>query len=555
MENRKLKVGIMCQGPEIKLWQKQCIDHMIATGHVEIKLFIIDDAQNYPPRSLYQKISEVGIIKFLFNIYMRTIYRPASINSASISELFCKSPSISCIVKKKGKFSQYFSQEDLEKIRSYDLDIILRFGFNIIRGEILNVPKYGVWSFHHDDEMKYRGGPPCFWEIYHQDVETGSVLQRLTNKLDGGVILKKGIFRTKGYSYSKNIDQAYFESAKWPAWVCNDIINNTAQYIDDAVTTTDAPIYRSPTNFQFIRFLFIMWMNFIRNAWFRLFVMQKWNVALVKANVNEFLQQPSAFQKIFLKHKNKSTFNADCFGLKVDAKTHIFFEELDYSDQGVGELQVTTVDQDGKEGGRIKPEGISNGSHLSYPYLFTEGSAVYLVPESGARKKIILYKAIRFPGQWKEEAILLNGEKYSDATLLKHEGKYWLFFTVHNELFDADLHLHLAFSDQITGPYTLHAQNPVKISARSARPAGNVFRDDKGRLIRPAQNFCKSYGGSIVFNEIKNLTEALYEEVEINELHPFDPFYKDGVHTISVVSNDELLIDMKRHRLKAPFMT
>ena len=36
---------------------------------------------------------------------------------------------------------------------------MLRVGFNIIRGEILNVPKYGVWSFHHDDEVKYRGGP------------------------------------------------------------------------------------------------------------------------------------------------------------------------------------------------------------------------------------------------------------------------------------------------------------------------------------------------------------------------------------------------------------
>jgi len=44
---------------------------------------------------------------------------------------------------------------------------------------------FGVWSWHHGDEDKYRGGPPAFWEIVNADPVTGALLQRLTERLDG----------------------------------------------------------------------------------------------------------------------------------------------------------------------------------------------------------------------------------------------------------------------------------------------------------------------------------------------------------------------------------
>ncbi len=104
---------------------------------------------------------------------------------------------------KKGKYSQYFTESDLKKIKSYNLDMILRFGFNIIRGEILQLPTYGVWSFHHGDYLKYRGGPPAFWEIYNEDRWSGAILQRLTDKLDDGIVLYKSQFETDLSSYKK----------------------------------------------------------------------------------------------------------------------------------------------------------------------------------------------------------------------------------------------------------------------------------------------------------------------------------------------------------------
>ena len=62
-------------------------------------------------------------------------------------------PFIHCKTIRKSKFSQYFNKKDIENINQYKLDIIMRFGFGIIRGDIINVPQFGIWSFHHDDEI------------------------------------------------------------------------------------------------------------------------------------------------------------------------------------------------------------------------------------------------------------------------------------------------------------------------------------------------------------------------------------------------------------------
>ena len=538
----------MCLGTELPRWQKQCLKHMLATGLVEINLLISDDPANYAQRSRLQKVKDIAPSRLLFTAYTRTLYKPSSMRPENADELLAGVPAISCVVRKKGKYSQYFSEEDLKTIRSYRLDIILRFGFNIIRGEILKVPTYGVWSFHHDDELKYRGGPPCFWEIYKSDPETGSVLQRLTNKLDGGVVLKKGIFRTKRHSYVKNVDQAYYESAKWPAWVCRDIARGNAAYLNDPPTPTTAPIYRYPTNMQFIRFLFLLGGNIAKALWFRLFVMQKWNVALLDGTMADLLTAPEKLPKKLLRHKNSATFNADCFGAPLpEGGTAVFFEELDYSDEGRGKLLAARMDAAGKELERCAPQGLDITCHASYPYLFHENGDTYLVPETGAAGKVSLYRALAFPKQWVWERDLLKGDAFADATLIWHEGRYWLFYTIHNQQFDGDLHLHLAFCDNLSAPFTPHPGNPVKISARSARPAGTPYADAAGNLIRPAQNFCRTYGGSVMLNKIMKLTPTEFVEEEVKELRPFDAYYKDGLHTISKVTDCRWLIDMKRH--------
>jgi hypothetical protein len=253
----RLRFGIMCRGLSFPEWQARCLQRLLAMGTVEPALLIIDGRTMPLPSPAWKKLARLLRLKInLFSLYnsYRVPRSSLAARPVNISAVFADVPRITCEVLRKGKFSEYFQEEDLARIRTFDLDFILRFGFGIIRGEILKVPRYGVWSFHHGDEQKYRGAPPCFWEINDAQPETGVMLQRLTDRLDGGIVLKKGWFRTIHHSYPSNRDCAHFLGVPFPAEACEDILAGRADYFHNPPVTTNAPVYLLPDNRQMIVF-------------------------------------------------------------------------------------------------------------------------------------------------------------------------------------------------------------------------------------------------------------------------------------------------------------
>ena len=94
------------------------------------------------------------------------------------------------------KYSDWINDDDVNTIHKYDLDVIIRLGFRILKGGILNSAKCGIWSFHHADNNVNRGGPAGFWEVFQQEPTTGSILQILNEDLDGGQIIAKSYSTT-----------------------------------------------------------------------------------------------------------------------------------------------------------------------------------------------------------------------------------------------------------------------------------------------------------------------------------------------------------------------
>lgn len=258
--NCPLRFGIMCYGTTLAAWEVECIKRLMALEQVSPALLIVDERPAFilpPPPPPWKRLwNLIRARNQLWVIYQRSFVsgRIPALEPVDASTLLAGVPRLTCPVVRKGKFSEYFTPEDIERIRKYDLDFVLRFAYGIIRGEILKVPRYGVWSFHHGDEEKYRGGPPGFWEIYFGEARTGVLLQRLTDRLDGGVPLKKSWFPTERTSFAKNRDAGLFGAADWPAAVCHDIREQNASYLDAQPSTTSAPVYTAPTNLQMIRF-------------------------------------------------------------------------------------------------------------------------------------------------------------------------------------------------------------------------------------------------------------------------------------------------------------
>src|SRR4029079_8740558 len=107
----------------------------------------------------------------------------------------------------------YFPDDAIEALRGFDLDVAVRLGFRILKGDVLTVPRFGVWSYHHGDNRVYRGGPPAFWEVMDGADATGAILQVLTERVDDGVVLDRTLVATEKLSVTKNRAKLYWKAA------------------------------------------------------------------------------------------------------------------------------------------------------------------------------------------------------------------------------------------------------------------------------------------------------------------------------------------------------
>jgi len=408
----------MCKGTTFEEWQARCIEHLLRIGNARAVLLIVDDAVASYSSQTMKKTSSRGL---MFDAYERFFLRSHAARSVNIAQLLSEATILRCRTVRVGRYSEYFTEADVQTIRKFNLDFIIRFAFGIIRGEILRAARYGVWSFQHDDEEKYRGTPPGFWEIYNDDV-TGSILQRLTDRLDAGVVLKKGFLKTIGHSYSRNRDSISYESARWPAQVCVDIRNGSAAYLNDVPSRTNAPIKGSPSNVQFIIFS----LKVSRNAAIRicrfLFRHEKWNIGIVASPITAFLN-PGMKPQIHWLPRTSNGFLADPFGIFKDDKLTILCEDFDYrTSKGI----ISSVESAQTTRPLIRP-AIVLPVHMSYPYLIVFEGEIYCIPETADAREVALFKAVGFPNRWVRVAVLISDFAGVDCTLFRHIGLWWLF--------------------------------------------------------------------------------------------------------------------------------
>jgi hypothetical protein len=241
--------------------------------------------------------------------------------------------------------------------------------------------------------------------------------------------------------------------------------------------------------------------------------------------------------------RRRGRFAADPFGLELGDRTHVLFEDFDQR-RGRGVIATTSV---GRGGGWSEPETVlDTGSHASYPYTFVAAGDTWMIPETSDAAEVRLYRAAEFPRRWELETVLLRGVQVSDATVVQHNDRWWMFGTSRGR--GVDEALRIWHAPRLTGPWELHAIDPVKIDAASARPGGTPFVSD-GRLYRPAQDCSIRYGGRLAINRVDILDPGHFQEELVRFVPPLAEF-PDGLHTLSAAGTTTL-IDGNRMRLVA----
>ncbi len=543
-----LRFGVLGNGTVFCRWQVAALQELIARGH-QLVLLIADDREK-EEKSLLRRLRRKDPRTLLFSALENRLFRPPARNPLSMTEEFDGVPVINCRPERRGS-SDYFHDEDLARIGEYRLDVLLRFGFGIIRGGILSAARYGVWSFHHDDEMRYRGGPAGFWEIYTGDPVSGAILQRLTPRLDGGIVLKKGYLKTQFHSWRENQEQLLMVSSVWPAMVADEIARDCSvagdgKWIDGEVSRTEAPVYRIPGNRAMIRFLAILLRNRIRFYFREYFRAEIWNVGIIRRSIREVALEhgPLKAEDVeWVAPAGKSRYLADPFGYHDGTGLHILAEDYRYSMRRA-EISEITTPSGSPHPVRVPPPRQGPPVHLSYPFVFQHDDNIYCLPEACRSNELTLYRRQPSTGELVPERILLRDTCAIDPTLTLFQDRWWLFFTTRQH---SNTHLFIYHATALNSEFQPHRLNPVKVDIRSARPAGTPFLH-AGILYRPAQDCSVTYGGRVAICRVIRLTPDDFAEEVVRFVEPpARSGFSLGLHTLSS-AGDITLIDGKKYR-------
>ncbi len=194
-------------------------------------------------------------------------------------------------------------------------------------------------------------------------------------------------------------------------------------------------------------------------------------------------------------------FYADPFPLRWQGRDYLFFEDLDHKTEK-GIISVIAFDEAGRPGPTMPV--LEEPWHLSYPFLIEHRGDIFMIPESSTNRDIAIYRAVDFPLKWQRHAVLVEGVEAADATIVEHDGLYWMTAVVRDGSGGYSDMLALWSANDLFGPWQAHPSNPVLIDDRTARPAGNFVSRD-GKLYRPVQDCRRTYGAALNLMRVTRL--------------------------------------------------
>lgn len=426
-------------------------------------------------------------------------------------------------------------------------DVIILFGSHIIEDTILDIPKYGVWTFSIDDS-KIHGMPAHgFWEVIKHQPLTDISLEILTADHSPNDVIYTSRESTYHYSITENRNKVFGRAAVVLPRLIEGLSRYGEAYLDQMKERHKAfipDIGRSSYSDSFLSVLrdlvahigYVLRLGIYKACHTDAF---SWQLRINNIRDSNYCQDDfSTFKAI---NPPRRLFWADPFIIADENNYYVFVEEFIYK-TNKAHLSVLQLNCDGH---LIKSEKIlERPYHLSYPFVFKIDGTYYMIPETNQNKTIELYKCCDFPYIWKFEKYIMENISGTDTTLFHYENKWWLFTTIDQTggVSSCSTELFLFYSDDpIIGKWVSHPLNPVVSDESRARCAGKIFIDD-GKIYRPSQDCSIRYGRGLNINHITKLNEQEYNEVLLKEIKPdWDPKLK-GVHTINS-DKDMIIID------------
>lgn len=508
-----LRIGIIIDSLVQPRWVRTSLEKILAAGVSTFELVVkVPHVRNKDESFLYK----------LYNRMDRSLFKvvPDASEPVAIDDLIGALPDLTA--------------DQLEKIRAFNLDVLINLGPTELNPKFAGLAKYGVWFYVFGTNEKVA---PGFAEALNQHPFTSSSVRSLNGEPpEERVIYQSTSPILSKFSVRLNNNACYWKSAAFIARSLVDLYNG--RHIGTIDDTHQNSSLETPTNAAMGQMFINLSSHAASRALEKLSSFEQWVLAY-RFNDGEFkyLTPPP------------DRFWADPFPIKVEGRYYIFFEEFVNSTRNA-HISVIEVDQTGIASGPT--EALKLDCHLSYPFVFEWRGDYYMVPETGEKNVVQLYRSLSFPFNWQLESVLLEAKSPLDATLVEAADRWWMFVNIQEDGVKVNWdELHLYHARSPLGPWRPHARNPVVSDVRSARPAGRLFWSDDV-LYRPSQDSSMRYGYATNINKINTLSPTEYFETRVSKILP--DWDKDilGVHTLNAL-NEITVIDCltKRKRFRS----
>ena len=268
-----------------------------------------------------------------------------------------------------------------------------------------------------------------------------------------------------------------------------------------------------------------------------------WGIAIRSVNsfqtiIGHGCDESSPFRII---NNTKDYWFADPLLFSEHESTFLFVEAYSY-ERHKGELGVfDIINGEAKNFRKI----IETSTHMSYPFVFKWNDAYYMIPETGAAKEIVLYKAASFPDDWDVDKVLLSGGVYRDHTIYQDDDNILKMISYRQEgsnRFNLKYFVDLFELDMNKKELTLITEKCDK--EKINRPAGPILNID-GHKYRLTQRCNRAYGESIYVFDMNNGLDIRRSQI-INELRGQHINISDGskpilLHTYSQAGGYEVI--------------
>ncbi len=545
----KLSVGIIVDNAGLSNTVWDLYIRSLESDKYMIKTLIIqNNKEEKRLDSHYRFIKQKGILRYLGRmtfkamtkgekyIFSKQIEKTKYYSTHSLSELEVKKLHINPIISKSGLIYRY-DKEDIDKIKSECLDILVRAGGGILRGKILTTCKYGVISFHHADNDVNRGAPSGFWQVFNHLDKTGFIIQILNDELDGGEVIFKGFIRTcpsflqnKAYLYSK---ANYFMHKMIEEISVKEAIPQNIKKIPYAY-----PLFTQPNIREQLLYV-SKTINYLFKSFFTSTILKhkiNWRVAY---NFTSNWRNSVLWKSTVINNPPGRNLS-NPFLINHNNRNICYVKDYNYNKKN---SKISAIELK-KEGYEFLGPVLEESFHLSYPFIFKSSDELYMCPADNHKNDIRIYKCVDFPLKWSLHKIIIRNIDAMNTSIFEYDGKWWLLANADStKNGEHSSELHVFYSDSFDSDnWISHKNNPVIFDSTRSKNAGLII-DSEGIFRVFQRHAFNNESISLGIAKILKIDKEEYVEEVYCQIPPkFFPNIK-GIHTFSYEKSGLVVMD------------